>query len=314
MHIGFVFPGQGSQKVGMGKAFYEKFDEVRRVYDTADNLLGFSIKSKCFEGPEDELNKTDITQPSIVVTSLAYYELLKKLGIKPSVCAGHSIGEYAALACAGVIDVEDAIMLAHKRGVLMQEACTKNEGTMAAVLGLTATDIEEVLNSIRGEEILQVANINAPDQVVISGSKNTLLKGMDLLKTKGAKRVIPLKVAGAFHSELMNEAAVKFALELDKVGFKAPKIPIVLNVTGKITDNAEEIKEIMKKQIVSSVKWVECVNTIKDAGINNFIEVGAANVLSGLIKKISPDSSIFNMNDYASIENIEKSLGISLLT
>lgn len=293
----FVFPGQGAQFVGMGKDLYEKYDEIKDMYDKANRILGMDIKAISFEGPETELKESKNTQPAIFLHSMACHKLVTQKGITPSITAGHSLGEYAALVAAGALSFDDALQLLRFRGELMSRAGETTPGTMAAVLGMPAEKIEETIKEINSPTLV-VANYNSPAQTVISGDNDGIKKASELLKTKGAKRVIPLQVSGAFHSPLMESAFTKFKLSLERIDIKDTPIPIVPNVTGKSTSSAAEIKETLGKQIISSVRWVDTINNIVSSGISSFVELGPGKVLSGLIKQIAPTAETTSLENY----------------
>jgi [acyl-carrier-protein] S-malonyltransferase len=297
-NFAFVFPGQGSQFVGMGKDLYDKYDEIKSLYEKANDVLGIDIKKISFEGPDNELKESKNAQIAIVLHSVASYKLLIQKGITPSVTAGHSLGEYSALIAANALDFDDALQLVRFRGELMSRAGEANPGTMAAVLGMPADKIEEVISEI-GSPTLVVANYNSPLQTVISGDIEGIKKATELLKTRGAKRVMPLQVSGGFHSPLMESAFNTFKLALEKIEIKNPSVPVVPNVTGKLTSSSEEIKENLGKQIISSVRWVDTVKNIVSAGTTSFVELGPGKVLTGLIKQISPEAELTGLENYS---------------
>jgi len=274
----FVFPGQGSQFVGMGKDLAEK------RLEEANAILGFDLLKICFEGPEEELKRTEITQPAILTVSVAAYEHLK---IRPEVMAGHSLGEYSALVAAGALKFSDAVKLVHLRGKFMQEAVPEGKGAMAAVLGASREKIAEICKQVGG---VQPANLNAPDQIVISGLAESVAKASELLKAAGAKRVIPLKVSAPFHSQLMEPAARKLAAELDKIEVRDAQVPVVANFTADQVTEAGKIRDLLIKQVTGSVLWEDSVRKMIKDGVGRFVEVGPGNILAGLIKKI--DSSV----------------------
>ena len=292
--IAFVFPGQGAQKVGMGKDLYDKYPEIRELYELANQILGINIRGLSFEGPQEELTESKNAQPSIFLHSVACwsvakilirrnYKLMKE---KPEVVAGHSLGEYSALFTAGVLGFDDALHLVRFRGELMSKT---NPGTMSAIIGIPTTKIEEVIDGLKSEGIITVANYNSPLQTVISGSPDMIEKASKKLREQGAKRVIQLNVSGAFHSSLMESAFTKFRLVLGKTELKPPSIPVVPNATGKLTTSLEEIKEALSRQIISPVRWVDSIENMVKFGVDTFVELGPGKVLSGLIKQINPE-------------------------
>ena len=291
--IAFVFPGQGSQKVGMGKDLYDRYPEVKEIYDQANQILGINIRDLSFEGSELELQKSKNAQPAIVLNSIAYYKLMSKKTkpqeVSPQVVAGHSLGEYSALFAAEAISFDDLLHLVRFRGELMSMAGETHTGTMAAVIGMEVSKIEEVVKEVSKGGTITIANYNSPSQTVISGDLESVKKASELLKAGGAKRVIPLQVSGAFHSPLMEEAFSKFELVLLKTEIKKPIIPVVPNVTGKLTTSPVEIKSALKHQILSPVRWVDSVRSMIEFGVTKFIELGPGRVLSGLISQINPE-------------------------
>ena len=301
--IAFLFPGQGSQVSGMGKDLYEKYDAAKKVFETADKVLGFKISEICFNGTDEELKMTKNSQPAILATSLAFLEALKsEIDIVPVATAGHSLGEYGALYTAGVLDMGDAIAITGKRAALMNDAAHATNGSRAAVIGLTPDEILEGLKELQNEGVISVANYNSPAQTVITGKKELIEKSVDILKAKGAKRVIPLAVSGAFHSELMASASEKFADFVKDYNFKNAEIPVYENVDGMPITDGEELKKRVPTQIRSSVHWTETINGMINEGITTFVELGAGKVLAGLNKKINAEVKTYNVYDVASLE------------
>lgn len=301
--IAFVFPGQGSQAVGMGKEFYDQFPVAKKVFEEADAALGFSITDLCFQGPAEELKKTFNTQPAILTMSMACYAVLKEAGVQPEITAGHSLGEYCALVAAEALSFADAVRLVRKRGQFMQEAVPLGEGGMAAILGMDRQEIVDTCKELNGQgETVQAVNFNCPGQVVIAGSSQSVEKAAEVLKAAGAKRAIMLPVSAPFHSTLMEPAAAKLAAELEKVTIHNPKIAVVANVNGKILNSAAEIKESLVKQAAHPVLWEDCVATIKAFGATEFVEVGPGKVLTGFTKKIAKEIHTLNVEDGASLQ------------
>lgn len=298
--IAFIFPGQGAQYCSMGQDFYEKTEIGKEVYDKASELLGFSMPELCFE-KNDRLDITEYTQAAMVTTSIAMMRVLEaEKGIKPSVVAGLSLGEYCALAAAGVMSDEDAIKTVRQRGILMQEAVPKGLGAMAAILSMEASEIEEVLSDMEG---VQIANYNCPGQIVISGVKEKVEEANEKLLSAGAKRAIMLNVSGPFHSDMLIGAGEKLGMVLDKVDIKTPVIPYVSNVTAQYVTNESAVKELLKKQVSSSIRWQQSVETMLTDGVDTFIEIGPGKTLAGFMKKIKRDANVFNIEK---LEDLDK--------
>lgn len=280
MSTAFVFPGQGSQAVGMGKEFAEKH------LDEASQILGFDLKKIVLEGPEEELKKTEIQQPAIFTISVAAVHRLSSFGPRPSFVAGHSLGEYSALCAAGALKFEEGVRLVNLRGKFMQEAVPQGLGAMAAVLGADNNVVKEICTAVGN---VWPANFNSPGQVVISGTKEGVTTAGEKLKAAGAKKIIPLAVSAPFHCPLMQPAADRLKVELAKINFSDAQIPVVANVTAQPVTNAAEIRELLYKQVTGSVLWTESVNRLVADGVKQFIEVGPGKILIGLIKKIAPN-------------------------
>ena len=302
--VAYVFPGQGAQAVGMGKDLYDSFDSIKTLFRQADEAINFPITKMCFEGPEEELRKTINAQPALVLVSIACLRAAQETaGNKlpaPAFAAGHSLGEYTALAAAGVIDFSTAVYLSRERGRLMFEAGMKQSGAMSAVLGLD----EAVLARICKETNTVIANINCPGQLVISGASENIAKASEMAKAKGAARVTPLQVSGAFHSPLMQPAVPGMSAVLDKVNFKDPAIPIIANVTAQPLTKAGQFRDELINQLTSSVQWQKSVEYMLGQGVKSFIEIGPGKVLAGLIRRISRDAEMVNIGDAASVKSL----------
>ena len=299
--IAFLFPGQGAQSVGMGKDLYETYGIAKNVYDTADKILGKSITTLCFEGPEEDLKQTVNTQPCIVTTSIAALEALKsELNIIPDYAAGHSLGEYCAMYAAGVMNLETTLKAIQKRADLM--GSTKG-GAMAAVLNAPEGSVEEALKEASSVGYVDVANHNSPVQVVITGDEAAVSKAGEILLAKGARRVVPLAVSGAFHSKFMEKAGKEFEKFAADLELNDALLPVVTNVDAQPTKNASDFRAKMPKQIYSSVHWTQTIQKMTEDGVEIFIEIGPGKVLAGLNKKIAPEAKVFNVFDKASLDN-----------
>ncbi|MGM0508798.1 MAG: ACP S-malonyltransferase [Fusobacteriota bacterium] len=302
--IAFLFPGQGSQEVGMGKDIYEEYNDIKKMYDDILENMG-ELKEIMFNGPEETLKETKYTQPAIVLNSLALTKLLKEKGIRPDYVAGHSLGEYSALAASGILTDKEAVLLAKERGEIMTEVASKVDGTMAAIIGLTAEKIENICVDIQG--IVEAVNYNSPGQTVIAGSKEAVKKACEKLKEAGAKRAIILPVSGPFHSKLMKEAGDRLKEVFDKFQFKNPVIKLIANTDSKELSKKEEIKEELYRQTFGPVKWVDTMNKLVEAGVTEFYEIGPGRVLKGLARKIDRKIKVKNIRNIKDLEKINKS-------
>ena len=301
--IAYVFPGQGSQKIGMGAGLYNSYSAARGIFDEADTALGFPLSRLCFEGPEEELVKTKNVQPAILVTSIACLKAAQQNSSEslplPSFVAGHSLGEYSALVAANVLSVSAAVSLVRERGRLMYEAGQKNPGSMLAIIGLD----EEAVKSICFHCETEISNVNCPGQIVISGAVGALAEANKLAKTKGA-RIIPLKVSGAFHSALMEPIIAEFSEVLSRVAFHPPTIPIIANVTAQSLTDVGSIKEELLKQLRNCIQWQSSVEYMINNGVTVFYEIGPGKVLSGLIRRINPELQTFNISGIEDITQL----------
>lgn len=305
MKLAVIFPGQGSQYIGMGKDLYTNYPAAREVFQEADEVLAFPLSKLIFEGPEEELNKTVNTQPAILTASIACWRVLaleEGFSIKPVAAAGHSLGEFSALVAVGALSFADAVALVRKRGQLMQEAAPLGTAGMAVILGLENEKVVEVCREASAVGVVEPANFNCPGQIVISGSKPALEKAMELAKAAGAKRAIALAVSGPFHSSLMKPAAEGLALELAKITVKDPQVPVMANAIAEYLRDQAGIRENLIKQVSCSVRWEESIRAMAASGITSFVEIGPGKVLSGLVKKITKEVLILNVEDKASLE------------
>ena len=303
--LAFVFPGQGAQKVGMGKDFFDNYDVAKKMFKEADEALGYSIMKMCFEGPEEDLKLTANTQPAILTISCIANEILKENGVQPEITGGHSLGEYSALVAAGVLKFQDAVALVHKRGAYMQEAVPVGEGGMAAIIGVDREKIVEICQSVSAESPVQAVNFNCPGQIVIAGATRGVELAVEELKAAGAKKAVILPVSAPFHSTLMKPAAEKLAVELDKVTLSDAKIPVVANVNAQVLTKAEDIKASLVAQAASPVLWEDCVAKMKEFGADVLLEAGPGKTLCGFNRRIDKSIKSLNVED---VESLEKSL------
>ena len=302
--IAFIFPGQGAQACGMGQDFYEQTETGKRIFDKATELMGFSMPQLCFE-ENDRLDITEYTQAAMVTASIAMMRVLEENGIKPDVAAGLSLGEYCALAAAGVMSDEDAIWTVRQRGILMQEAVPVGEGAMAAILALDAAVIEEVTGAMEG---VWIANYNCPGQIVISGEKAAVEDACEKLKAAGAKRAVMLNVSGPFHSGMLTAAGEKLGQVLSRVELHEPRIPYVANVTAQYVKSAGEVKELLTRHVSSSVRWQQSVEAMIADGVDTFIEIGPGKTLAGFMRKISRDVKTLNVEKLEDISKVAEAL------
>lgn len=301
--IAFLFPGQGSQFVGMGEEVINAFESARYFYEKADETLGFSLSEIMLQGPDDQLTRTENTQPAILTMSAAMFHLLEENGVRADYTAGHSLGEYSALMASKSLSFEDAVYAVRKRGLFMEEAVPAGVGTMAAILGMDQGSLQEICDMVTNEgNVVQLANLNSDSQIVISGTKEGVEKAGVLAKEKGAKRVIPLNVSGPFHSILMKPAADKLNDVLNKITIKDATIPLITNVTAEPVTDRTEIFERLIQQLSSPVRWVDSVKKMEALGVDTYIEIGPGNVLSGLVKKVNRRASIYQVNSVETLQ------------
>ncbi len=281
-----LFPGQGSQSVGMGQDLYESNEIGKEYYQRADAVLGFEISELCFLGPTEKLQQTEFTQPAIFVHSYICFKILESQGIVPQVVAGHSLGEYSALVAAGAVDFENGLRIVRQRGLLMQKAGEKRPGAMAVLLGADPTKVKQLCEAVQEQGLVQPANFNSPEQIVISGEVKAVEAALGKSKALGIKRALRLPVSGAFHSSLMNETQNEFRQALLSLPLREPRVPVVTNVTARAVKECEEIRGLLLQQLTSPVRWTEAMQTLVELGYRKGLEVGPGSVLSGLMKKI----------------------------
>lgn len=303
--IAFVFPGQGAQAVGMGRDVYEAVPNSRAVFQKGDEVLRFPLSQLIFEGPDSELKQTVNTQPALLTASVAYLEALNEKGFTADYVAGHSLGEYSALVAAGVLSYEDAVRLVRLRGQFMEEAVPGGQGAMAAVLGADREALGELCKKISEESgIVELANVNCPGQIVVSGSQAGVNAVVERVKEAGGKRAIPLEVSGPFHSSMMKAAAERLADELNNVTFNAPTVPVVVNVTAAPVTDPEEIRQLLVRQVYSPVLWQDSIEWLIANGVDTIFEIGSGSVLAGLIRKIDKTVKVININSLESVQTV----------
>jgi [acyl-carrier-protein] S-malonyltransferase len=303
MSLAFIFPGQGSQSPGMGRELAESFPAARAVFEEADDALGFALSRLCFEGPAEELQLTENTQPAILATSVAVLRAAEAEGLpRPDFVAGHSLGEYSALVAAGALNLRDAVHVVRKRGRFMQEAVPVGAGAMAAILGADVETVEAACTEARqGDEVCAPANVNSPGQIVIAGSAAAVERAIPILKARGAKRAVPLKVSAPFHCALMLPAQERLAAELSEIEFKDLSVPLVTNVDAGVIRTGAEARESLVRQVSSPVRWRESVELLARENVSTFVEIGPGKVLCGLVRQAAPQSRCLNVEDKASL-------------
>jgi [acyl-carrier-protein] S-malonyltransferase len=303
--IAFVFPGQGAQAVGMGKDAYDAHAGARQVFERADEALGYKLTDLIFNGPEEELKITYHTQPALLTTSIAYLEAFREAGLSPDYMAGHSLGEYSALVAAGVLSFEDAVRTVRARGEFMEQAVPGGQGAMAAVLGAEREALASLCAAISSDiGVVELANVNCPGQIVVSGSKEGVQAVVERGKEAGAKRVIPLEVSGPFHSSLMRPAAERLQSVIASLSMNEAAVPVVANVTARPVQNPEEIRRLLVEQVYSPVLWEDSIAWLISSGVDTFIELGSGTVLAGLIKKVDRNVQVHSVNSLESIDKL----------
>ncbi|MGA9520200.1 MAG: ACP S-malonyltransferase [Myxococcaceae bacterium] len=307
--IAFVFPGQGSQTVGMGKDLFENFPEARQVFEAADDALSEKLSKICFEGPDELLKLTANTQPAILTVSVAAHAVFSTRGPAPAFVAGHSLGEYSALVAAGAITLPDAVRSVRARGTFMQEVVPAGVGAMAAVLGLDPAKVKSVCDEVAQGQIVAPANYNSPEQTVIAGNAEAVERASAKLKEAGAKRVMPLPVSAPFHCALMEPVKARLGTVLEKITVSNPKVPVVSNVEATPNSDAARVVPLLLEQVSAPVRWIECVETLRQNGVTRVVELGPGKVLCGLIRRIAKDIETFNVEDSASLQKTLAALG-----
>ena len=300
--IAFIFPGQGSQYAGMGQELARNFQAARRVFDQADEVLGFAISQLCFEGPEDQLRLTENTQPAILACSVAVHAVLRERGVEPSYVAGHSLGEYSALVAAGSIEFTDAVLLVRKRGRYMQEAVPSGVGAMAALIGMPAEKLESVCSEAAQGEVVAPANLNSPAQAVIAGHAGAVERAMELAKEAGARKAVLLQVSAPFHCALMKPAQEKLCADLDAIDFKDLAVPLVNNFAAREIRTGADAREGLKQQVPNPVRWEDSIRKLASEGVDRFVEAGPGKVLTGLLRNIDRSLDGSAVGDLKSLE------------
>ena len=300
--LAFIFPGQGSQRAGMGKVLAEQFPVARAVFDQADQALGFPLSTLCFEGPEEELKLTANTQPAILTTSVAAYRVLEEQGIAPDYVAGHSLGEYSALVASGCLSLPEAVVTVRNRGTYMQEAVPAGQGAMAALLGLPLPEVQQVCEQAAQGQVVVPANLNSPGQIVISGHKEAVERAAQAAKDAGAKRAVLLPVSAPFHSSLLQPAAARLESDFQRIRFGGLSIPLVTNVDAEVIETPQAARDALLRQVPAPVRWEESMRKLIELGCDCFIEVGPGKVLAGLLRQIDRSVRALSVEDPASLE------------
>jgi [acyl-carrier-protein] S-malonyltransferase len=304
MVVAFIFPGQGSQTVGMGKELAALYPVARQTFEEADDALAYRLSQLCFEGPEDKLKLTEITQPAILTVSVAAYRVLREKGVNPQFAGGHSLGEYSAHVAGGTLSFTDAVRTVRNRGKYMQEAVPVGEGAMAAILGLASEQVAAVCQDAAQEEVCRPANVNSPEQIVISGSRRAVERAAELARQRGAKRAIMLAVSAPFHCALMQPAQDRLAADLRNLRLQAPQFPVVNNVDAQLMSAPDQALDALTRQVTGAVQWEKSMRTLVAQGVHTFVEVGPGKVLCGLMRQIDRTKTCLNAEDEASLQKV----------
>ncbi len=306
--IAFLFPGQGSQAVGMGRELAAMYPVAQQTFEEADAALGYRLSQLCFEGPEERLRLTEVTQPAILTVSVAAFRVLQEKGMVPAYVAGHSLGEYSAHVAAGTISFEDAVRTVRNRGRYMQEAVPVGEGAMAAILGMAWQAVEDLCREAAQGEVVEAANINSPEQIVISGNRSAVERAAELAKQRGAKRAVMLPVSAPFHCALMAPAQQRLEPELKQLAFHRMRCPVVTNADAILVQDAEQARDALIRQVTGTVRWLDSMRLLIARGVENFLEVGPGKVLCGLLRQIDRSRSCLNVEDEASLQKAQNHL------
>ena len=310
--IGFLFPGQGSQSVGMGRALCDAHPSLRQLYEEASAILGYDLAALCFDGPADQLNQTQYTQPALLVTSMVALRLVEQAGIEPVAVAGHSLGEYSALVAAGGLSFADAVSLVHKRATYMAQAVSPGSGMVAAVLGMTVDQVQEACAEAHSLGVASAANFNAPGQIVIAGDRAAVEHACESLKRKGCRRIVPLLVSVPVHTSLMAGAAEQLSGDVEAVSLSDLRVPLINNAEAQPLQRAEDVRSSLIRQLPSSVRWEQSMHKMGEMGVTTFIEIGPGAVLTGLLKRIIPGAVMLNVNDQESFQAMQQRIGMNV--